>query len=146
MTTNIKDTVNEAFDYRFWDDQNWKIIRSRKITFNEQVVYKDRSSAKPVGIESESKKYEFVNLDEISESTVQNRVQEDEALTDSHKGKQIVEVELDEHHSLTKKGDDNESSRDSQHREEPYSWKEVERNVIEKNQRGMTLWIWFLLF
>jgi hypothetical protein len=42
-------------------------------------------------------------------------------MTDSQKGKQIVEVELDEHHSLTDKGDDKESSRDSHHREEPYS-------------------------
>jgi hypothetical protein len=45
MTTNIRDIVNEAFDHRFWDDQNWKIIKSRKITFNEHVVYKDRSNA-----------------------------------------------------------------------------------------------------
>jgi hypothetical protein len=45
MTTNIRDTVNEAFGHRFCDDQNWKIIRSRKITFNEHVVYKDKSSA-----------------------------------------------------------------------------------------------------
>jgi hypothetical protein len=71
----------------FWDEQNWKIIRSRKITFNEQVVYKNRSSAKLVGIELEPKKYDFVNLDEVLESTAQNRVQEHEALIDSHKGK-----------------------------------------------------------
>jgi hypothetical protein len=70
----------------FWDEQNWKIIRSRKITFNEQVVYKNRSSAKLVGIELEPKKYDFVNLDEV---------QEHEALIDSHKGKKMVEVELD---------------------------------------------------
>jgi thermostable 8-oxoguanine DNA glycosylase len=35
MTTNTIDTVIEAFGHRFWDDQNRKIIRSRKITFNE---------------------------------------------------------------------------------------------------------------
>jgi len=74
MTTNIKDIVNEAFSYRFWDDQNRKIIRSRKITFNEQAMYKDRSSAEPVGKEPESKKSEFVNLDEHPESTIQNMV------------------------------------------------------------------------
>jgi len=106
-TTNIRDTVNEAFDHRFWDDQNRKIIRSRKITFNEQYVYKDKSSAEPVGIESESKKSQFVNLDK--------------AMTDSQKGKQVVEVELDEQRSLTDECDDEKSSRNSQHREEPYS-------------------------
>jgi len=71
--------------------------------------------------EPESKKFEFVNLDEHPESTIQNMVQEDGVLTNNQKGKQIVEVELDEQHSLTEKGDDNESSRNSQHQEEPYS-------------------------
>jgi hypothetical protein len=106
MTTNIKDTVNEAFGYRFWGDQNRKIIRSRKITCNEHAVYKDKSSPEPVGIEPESKKSENVNLDELPESTIQNRVQEEEASTENQKEKQIVEVELDEQHSLTNKGDD----------------------------------------
>jgi hypothetical protein len=35
ITTNIRDTVNEAFGHRFLDDQNRNIIRSKKITFNE---------------------------------------------------------------------------------------------------------------
>jgi hypothetical protein len=48
MTTNIIDTVNEAFGHRFCYDQNQKIIRSWKIIFNEQTVYKGRSSAEPV--------------------------------------------------------------------------------------------------
>ena len=33
---------NEKFGYRFWDEQNKKIIRSRNVIFNEQVMYKDR--------------------------------------------------------------------------------------------------------
>jgi hypothetical protein len=37
MTTNIRDIVNESFDHRFWDDQNWKIIRSRKITLMNRL-------------------------------------------------------------------------------------------------------------
>jgi hypothetical protein len=41
------------------------------------------SSAEPVGIEPESKKFEFVNLDELPKSPVQNMVQEQEALTDN---------------------------------------------------------------
>jgi hypothetical protein len=38
-----------------------------------------------VGIEMESEKFEFVSLDELLGNTVHNRVQEDEALTDSQK-------------------------------------------------------------
>jgi hypothetical protein len=63
MTTNIRDV---AFGYRFWDDQNRKIIRSRNVTFNENAVYKNDSSVKPARIEVEAKKPEFINLDGIS--------------------------------------------------------------------------------
>ena len=35
---------DEKFGYRFWDEQNMKIIRSRNVIFNEQVMYKDRST------------------------------------------------------------------------------------------------------
>lgn len=64
---------DEAFGYRFWDNQNRKIIRSRNVIFNEQVMYKDRSSAESVVAGPEPKKSEFVDLDEFSESTVQSR-------------------------------------------------------------------------
>ncbi|KAE8654176.1 E3 ubiquitin protein ligase upl2, putative isoform 2 [Hibiscus syriacus] len=33
------------FGYRFWDYENRKIIRSRDVIFNENVMYKDRSTA-----------------------------------------------------------------------------------------------------
>ena len=42
---------DEAFRYRFWDDQNRKIIRSRNVTFNEMVVYKNNSSVELVSTE-----------------------------------------------------------------------------------------------
>jgi len=45
-------------------------------------VYKDRSSAEPDVTEPEPKKSEFVNLDELSESTVQNRDSEDKENAD----------------------------------------------------------------
>ena len=35
---------DEKFGYRFWDEQNRKIIRSRNVIFNEQVMYNDRST------------------------------------------------------------------------------------------------------
>ena len=34
----------EKFGYKFWDEQNRKIIRSRNVIFNEHVMYKDRST------------------------------------------------------------------------------------------------------
>jgi len=35
------------YGYRFWDDQNKKIIRSRNVTFNENMFYKDRTTEFP---------------------------------------------------------------------------------------------------
>ena len=61
---------DETFGYRFWDDQNRKVIRSRNVIFNEQVMYKDRSSTKLDDVKVEQKKSEFVNLDEFSNITM----------------------------------------------------------------------------
>jgi hypothetical protein len=75
---------DKAFSYRFWDDQNRKIIRSRNIIFNELVVYKDRSVIEPMTTELELENYEFVNLDKIPENTVKYGDQEAEESTDPH--------------------------------------------------------------
>jgi hypothetical protein len=64
---------DEAFGYRFWDDQNRKIIRSRNVTFNEMVVYKNNSSAEPVSTKLKVEKLEFINLDGISKGAAQRR-------------------------------------------------------------------------
>ena len=64
---------DEKFGYRFWDEQNRKIIRSRNVIFNKQVMYKDRSTVVSNAAEIDQKKSEFVNLDELTESTVQKR-------------------------------------------------------------------------
>ena len=68
---------DEKFGYRFWDKQNKKIIRSRNVIFNEQVMYKDRSTVVSNVAEIDQKKSEFVNLDKLTESTVQKRGEED---------------------------------------------------------------------
>ena len=65
---------DEKFGYRFWDEQNRKIIRSRNVIFNKQVMYKDRSTVVSYVTEINQKKYEFVNLDELTESTIQKGV------------------------------------------------------------------------
>ena len=38
--------------------------------FNEQVMYKDRSTVMPDVTKIDQKKYEFVNLDELIENTI----------------------------------------------------------------------------
>ena len=45
--------------------------------FNEQVMYKDRSTVTSDVKEIDQKKSEFVNLDELIESTVQKRGEKD---------------------------------------------------------------------
>ena len=62
---------DEKIGYKFWDEQNRKIIKSRTVIFNEQVMYKDRSIVVSNVTEIDQKKSEFVNLDELTESTVQ---------------------------------------------------------------------------
>ena len=51
--------------------------------FNEQVMYKDRSTIVLDVIEIDQKKSEFVNLDELTESTVQKMGEEDKENVDS---------------------------------------------------------------
>ena len=47
------------------------------VIFNEQVMYKDKSTVVSNVTEIDQKKSEFVNLDELTESTVQKRGEED---------------------------------------------------------------------
>ena len=67
------------YGYRFWDDQHKKIIRSRNITFTENMFYKD-STAKFVNANNQP---EQVSLEEISESDVVNRRQNTEVELES---------------------------------------------------------------
>ena len=70
------DYGDEKFGYRFWDEQNRKIIRSRNVIFKEQVMYKDRSTVVLDVTKIDQKKSEFVNLDELTKSIVQKRGEE----------------------------------------------------------------------
>ena len=45
--------------------------------FNEQVMYKDRSTIVPDVTKIDQKKSDFVNLDKLTKSTVQKRGEED---------------------------------------------------------------------
>ena len=52
---------SDMFGYRFWDDKNRKILRHCDVTFDENVLYKDREprvseTPKQVGVEFELEK------------------------------------------------------------------------------------------
>ena len=85
---------DEKFGYRFWDEQNKKIIRSRNMIFNEQVMYKDRSTVVPNVTEIDQNKSEFVNLYESTESTVQKMGEEDKENVDSQVDQSTLVVEV----------------------------------------------------
>ena len=51
--------------------------------FNEQVMYKDKSIVMSNVTKIDQKKPEFVNLDELTKSTVQKRGEEDKENLDS---------------------------------------------------------------
>ena len=70
---------SDMYGYRFWDDQNKKIIRSRNVTFNENMFYKDKIAE----FANANKKPEQVSLEEVSESDVVNRRQNTEVEPES---------------------------------------------------------------
>ena len=51
--------------------------------FNEQVMYKDKSTVVSDITEMDQKKFEFINLDELTKSIVQKRGEEDKENVDS---------------------------------------------------------------
>ena len=67
----------DEFGYRFWDYKNRKIIRSRDVIFNENVMYKDRSIVESSSSNIDAGKKDYVEFDEISNTDVQSGVQND---------------------------------------------------------------------
>ena len=78
----------------FGMNKTGKIIRSRNVIFNEQVMYKDRSTVVSDVAEIDQKKFEFVNLDELTESTVQKRGEEDKENVNSQVDQSTPVVEV----------------------------------------------------
>ena len=78
----------------------------------------------------------IVSRDVVFDEAYMLRKVENEASTKSLKGKQVVEVELNEQRSLMNICDDEQSSRDLEHREEPYSLargkEKRDRKALEK--------------
>ena len=66
---------SDMYCYRFWDDQTKKVIRSKNVTFNENLFYKDEFSAESTCAGKLSKTFEKATLEEISKSDVANRNQ-----------------------------------------------------------------------
>ena len=61
----------DEFGYRFWDYENRKIIRSRDVIFNENVMYKDRSAVESNSSSTDAETKEFAEFEEISRNDVQ---------------------------------------------------------------------------
>ncbi|MGV7343118.1 hypothetical protein PJI17_30930, partial [Mycobacterium kansasii] len=61
------------FDYRFWDAENRKIIRSKDVVFNEKVMHKDSVQV------TKAKEKGFVELEELPDTGVTTS-QDDHAL------------------------------------------------------------------
>lgn len=58
--------------YRFWDDQNKKIVKSKDVIFNEKVPYKNRTTVDSERLESDESKKEktqFISFPEIETKT-----------------------------------------------------------------------------
>ncbi|KAE8655918.1 NAC domain-containing protein 48 [Hibiscus syriacus] len=62
---------SDEFGYRFWDYENRKIIRSIDVIFNENVMYKDRSTIESSSSNTEAETKEFADFKEISGNDVQ---------------------------------------------------------------------------
>ncbi|KAE8724080.1 cytochrome P450 71A9-like [Hibiscus syriacus] len=61
----------DEFGYRFWDYENRKIIKSRDFIFNENVMYKDRSTVESSSSNTKAETKEFTEFEEISGNDVQ---------------------------------------------------------------------------
>ncbi|KAE8710199.1 dr1-associated corepressor-like isoform X1 [Hibiscus syriacus] len=82
----------DEFGYRFWDYENWKIIRSRDVIFNENVMYKDRSTIESSSSNIEAETKEFAEFDEISGNDVQispEAVQEEPGIPELRRSSRI---------------------------------------------------------
>ncbi|KAE8693764.1 putative galacturonosyltransferase-like 4 [Hibiscus syriacus] len=61
----------DEFGYRFWDYENRKIIRSRDVIFNENVMYKDMSTVESSSSNTKAETKEFAEFEEIFGNDVQ---------------------------------------------------------------------------
>ena len=92
--------------------------------FNEQVMYKDRSTVVLNVTEIDQKKYKFVNLDELTESTVQKRGEENKENVDSQVDQCTPVVEV-------RRSSRTISSHGSQTPKEVWSSKEVKFSYLK---------------
>ena len=65
---------DEKFGYQFWDEQYRKIIRSKNVIFNEQVMYNDRSIIVPDVTKIDQKKSEFAKHNKFVKSMFSKHV------------------------------------------------------------------------
>ncbi|KAE8685870.1 cytochrome P450 71A9-like [Hibiscus syriacus] len=84
------------FGYRFWDYENRKIIRSRDVIFNKNVMYKDMSTVESSSSNTKAETKEFAEFEEISGNDVQissEAVQEEPCYDEAMQVKDLVKWE-----------------------------------------------------
>ena len=60
----------DEFGYRFWDEENRKIIRSKNVIFNEKMTYKNKEAADSDKAETS----DVIDVDDIAKSIVQGDI------------------------------------------------------------------------
>ena len=56
---------SDMYDYWFWDDLNKKVIRSRNVTFNENLFYKDKFSVVQVNCQKVLRKQHLKKFQKV---------------------------------------------------------------------------------
>ncbi|KAE8689989.1 cytochrome P450 71A9-like [Hibiscus syriacus] len=62
---------DDEFGYRFWDYENRKIIRSRYVIFNENMMNKDRATIESSSSSTKAETKEFAELEDIFGNNIQ---------------------------------------------------------------------------
>ena len=66
----------EEFGYQFWDFENWKIIRSKNVIFNEKEMYKEKSYVDSTNTKVKIEKSKYIEFEKNSKKKVQSRDQQ----------------------------------------------------------------------
>ncbi|KAL5754374.1 hypothetical protein ACOSP7_022594 [Xanthoceras sorbifolium] len=135
----------DEFGYRFWDYENRKIIRSRDVIFNENLMYKDRSIAESSSSTTEAETKEFAEFEEISGSdvqispeTVQEELDAPELRRSSRVPKPIQRYSPSLHYLLLTDSGEPECYDEAMQVEDSVKWESVMRDEMDSLMSNQT--------
>ncbi|KAL5831285.1 hypothetical protein ACOSQ4_016639 [Xanthoceras sorbifolium] len=135
----------DEFGYRFWDYENRKIIRSRDVIFNENLMYKDRSIAESSSSTTEAETKEFAEFEEISGSdvqispeTVQEELDEPELRRSSRVPKPIQRYSPSLHYLLLTDSGEPECYDEAMQVEDSVKWESAMRDEMDSLMSNQT--------